>query len=131
MTSRRSATLAGLLVLVLLTALLPGCILRRRHVGRPLPDDGALQAALVIGTSTKAQALHLLGAPHAVRRQFDGDLLLWQRLFEQSESLVLIPLITFYLETEGSSRSDRLALLFDHAGVLSGVGLERDILSGR
>jgi predicted small secreted protein len=107
-------------------ASLPGCIQTRRDVGRGFPEDAELARMLEVGVSTKAEVLHSLGAPVSIRRQFDGDLLLWHRLHEESESLVLIPVVTFYLDTEGSARSDRLALLFGHDGVLAGIGIERD-----
>jgi outer membrane protein assembly factor BamE (lipoprotein component of BamABCDE complex) len=120
-TSVLSCVLLGVVL-----ASLPACIQTRRDVGRGFPGDAELAQLLELGVSTKAQVLDTLGAPVSIRRQFDGDLLLWHRLHEESESLVLIPVITFYLDTEGSSRSDRLALLFDHDGVLAGIGIERD-----
>ncbi|RKY20747.1 MAG: hypothetical protein DRQ55_06640 [Planctomycetota bacterium] len=116
-----------LLVLVLALVASPACVFIRRDVGRPFPDDQQLETRLQLNLTTKAEALGWLGAPVSVRQQFDGDLLIWHRSFEHSESIVIIPLITFYLDTEGAALNDRLALLFDHDGVLTGIGLEREV----
>ena len=105
--------------LALLLLLLPGCFLTRHETGPALPDD---LSAFVVGTSTKADALALLGPPHVVRRQFDGDLYLWINRRSHSEGYLLIPFIPVYSSTEGESRDDIIALLFDHRGRLAGLG---------
>ncbi len=101
-----------------------GCTIVHRSAGAPLPDG---VGKLEIGRTTKAQALASLGPPASVRRQFDGDLMFWRRDELNSETLLLIPLIPIYERTTGHSDTDTLALLFDHAGLLAGVGERRDI----
>lgn len=101
-----------------------GCTIVHRTSGRPLPEGAS---SLEIGRTTKAEALAALGPPASVRRQFDGDLLFWRRDELNSETLLLIPLIPIYESTKGHSDTDVLALLFDHAGVLAGMGERQDI----
>lgn len=111
-------------VLPVLLLLLGGCTIVHQTSGRPLPDARAL---LAVGRSTKAEALAALGPPFSVRRQFDGELLLWRRDELHSERLLLIPLFPIYERTDGHADSDMLALLFDRAGLLAGIGDRRDI----
>lgn len=114
-------TLRLLLPLLLISA---SCTVARQTIGRQLPaalDD------LQIGISTKADALALLGPPASVRRQFDGDLLFYRRDVVNSWGILLVPLLPIYSHWEGEASSDILALLFDHRGVLAGIGLTRDI----
>lgn len=109
--------------LLLLAALaLPACAIRDSRSGG-LPPDAS---ALVVGRTTKAEALALLGPPHVVRRQFDGDLLVWRADRAHSERLLLVPFVPLYEDFEGEARTDLLALLFDRSGVLAGVGQRRD-----
>lgn len=101
-----------------------GCSIRHITSGPPLPDVVSLQP----GVSTKGEALAALGAPHVVRRQHDGDLLIWQRTDSYTTLLRVVPYLVIYERTRGDQRQDQLALLFDAHGVLSGVGETRDIV---
>ena len=109
--------------LLALSLLVPACSIRHISSGPPLPDT----AQLVPGETTKAQALEWLGAPHVVRRQYDGDLLVWQRTDSHTTFLQLVPFVVLYERTRGDLRLDQLALLFDESGVLAGFGESRDI----
>jgi hypothetical protein len=100
-----------------------GCSITHTTAGRALPATGGLS----VGRTTKAEALALLGAPVSVRRQFDGDLLLWSRRASYGTRLRLVPFLPLYEESDGHAEEDVLALLFDHAGVLAGFGVQRDI----
>jgi hypothetical protein len=113
----RAAVLLALLAL-------PGCFIRDTSVGIPLPPH---YDQLEVGVTTRGEALRIVGAPHTVRRQSDGDLYLYGRVHDYSERLQLIPFITFYERTEGQIYSDRLVLFFDGAGILQGVGVEKEI----
>ncbi|MHC5210511.1 MAG: hypothetical protein ACYTG2_07330 [Planctomycetota bacterium] len=110
---------AGLAACVLLSA----CSITHTSAGRPLPGTEGLE----VGRTTKAEALVLLGAPLSVRRQFDGDLLLWTRLEAHGTRLRLVPFLPLYEKSDGRSEQDVLALLFGHDGILAGVGVQRDI----
>lgn len=96
----------------------PGCRITRFEAGRVVPDTGALQ----VGVSTKADVMAALGPPLEVRRQFDGDLFIYRRVLSQSRQLLLFPLLPFYADQRGSSRSEQVTLLFDERGLLAGVG---------
>jgi hypothetical protein len=112
---------AALLLGVALAA--GGCSITHTTAGRELPATSALEP----GRTTKAQALALLGAPLSVRRQFDGDLLLWSRRVAHGTRLSLVPFLPLYERSDGHAEEDVLALLFDHDGVLVGFGVQRDI----
>lgn len=113
----------ALALLATVTLLAGGCTLTYREVGVPVPDpDG-----LVVGVSTTADALRSLGPPRLVRRQFDGDLYTWRRTHTRERSLTLFPVyVRAFFYADADSRRDELALLFDHEGVLRGVGLRRE-----
>lgn len=116
----RCRAAAGLLLLAALAA----CTIVHETVGAAVPTD---LSALRPGETTKAQALSLLGAPDSVLRQFDGELYTWLQSDNWSERLLLVPLLPLYSRTRGAARTDRLALLFDHRGVLAAVGVQREI----
>jgi outer membrane protein assembly factor BamE (lipoprotein component of BamABCDE complex) len=117
----RRVTALCLLALMFATT---ACTISHRSSGRELPDS---IEQLSIGSTTKAQALTLLGPPVSVRRQFDGDLFFYRRDVINSWQLLLFPLAPLYAHWEGEANSDIMALLFDHRGVLAGVGVTRDI----
>lgn len=112
------------LALLLALCLLPGCFISDTSVGVPLPSA---YRQLEVGVTTKGEALRLVGAPNAVRRQSAGDLYLYGRVHDYSSRLQLIPFVTIYERTDGQVHSDRLALLFDESGILRGIGLEKEI----
>ena len=111
-----------LIALFLLAALSSACSVTHNRFGQPLPNELQL-AGLEIGVTTKAEALARLGAPVSLRRQFDGELFVWRRSESHSSRLLLIPLFPIYETAKGRGGSDRLALLFDQEGILSGIGL--------
>ncbi len=110
------------MLLLLALPAAPACSIRDTRSGG-LP---AGTAGLQVGRTTKAEALALLGPPHVVRRQFDGDLLVWRADRAHVERLLLVPYVPLYETVDGASRTELLALLFDRDGVLAGVGEDRD-----
>ena len=112
------------LVAALAALILPGCFIFHSTSGQPMSFE---QPELEIGLTTKAEALAILGPPRSIRRQFDGDLFFYSLDDDSSARLLLIPFVPLYSRTRGTSRRDSLALLFDKHGVLSGVGVQRDI----
>ena len=111
--------LAALLVL----GLVSGCAFTFTEVGTGVPGPDGLE----IGLSTKADVLAALGPPVLVRRQFDGELYTWRRTKSRRRSLTLLPIyVKAFFYSDSESRRDDLSLLFDHEGVLRGVGLRRE-----
>jgi hypothetical protein len=109
---RRSAALVALLWL-------SGCTWTYTETGIPLPQ----REMLAIGRTTKPEALAVLGPPHLVRRQFDGDLYTWRRTTGRERSLTLLPVyVKLFHYSNGESRRDDLSLLFDREGILRGAG---------
>ena len=107
------------LAVLALASLLSGCTIVHTEVGVPVPTTEGLR----VGRTTKAQALANLGPPRLVRRQFYGDLYTWRRTKGRRRSLTLLPIyVRAFFYSDAESRRDELSLLFDHEGVLRGVG---------
>lgn len=107
--------IAGLLALLSLA----GCSWTYTEIGTALPESDGLE----IGRTTKPEALAVLGPPHLVRRQFDGDLYTWRRTTSRNRSFTLLPVyVKLFHYSNGESRRDDLSLLFDREGVLRGAG---------
>ncbi|MCB9899353.1 MAG: hypothetical protein H6825_15210 [Planctomycetes bacterium] len=121
--TRACASRAAVALLLLALA---GCSIHHTTVGLPLPSVDGLR----IGESTKADVLAVLGAPNSLRRQYDGDMFLYRRSDTDSRLLRLIPYLVIYERTRATLRDDRIAVLFDARGVLSGIGVEREIPEG-
>ena len=107
------------LLLALSPLLLAACALSYRTVGDPLPNG---RDHLVVGTTTKAQTLQILGPPISVQRQFDGELLVYRQEKRSSRSLTLIPFIPIFYYSDGEGLRNDLTLLFDKDAVLRGIG---------
>lgn len=108
---------------LLCVALLSGCAFTNSEIGVPLPSA----AGLVVGTTTKPEALAALGPPRLVRRQFDGDLYTWRQTKSRTRSITLFPMyVKAFFYSSGESRRDDLSLFFDREGILRGVGLRRE-----
>jgi len=108
----------------LLLLLAVGCTVAHETSGRPIP---ASLDALQVGYTTKAEALSMLGPPVSVRRQFDGDLFFYKRDVVESWGILFVPLLPLYFHWEGAANSDIMTLLFNHDGVLAGLGVTRGI----
>ena len=99
--------------------LLCGCSLSYTEIGIPVPEADGLE----IGRTTKSHVLEALGPPRLVRRQFDGELYTWRRTKGRRRSLEILPIfVKAFFYSDGESRRDELSLLFDHEGVLQGIG---------
>ena len=110
---------------LLLAALvaLSGCTLTYEEIGTGVPDPHNL----VVGRSTKLEVLEALGPPRLIRRQFDGDLYTWRRVTVRERSLTLLPVyVRAFYYADRESRRDDLSLLFDHEGILRGIGLRKE-----
>jgi hypothetical protein len=89
------------------------------EVGRGVPDTDGLE----IGVSTTTDALEQLGPPRIVRKQFDGELFTYRRIERKGRSLTILPRFVKILHVAGGEQlSDDVSLLFDHEGVLRGIG---------
>ncbi len=106
-----------------LLLLLSGCAFTTAEIGGPLPSA----EGLVVGSTTKPEALSALGPPRLVQRQFDGDLYTWRRIRTRSRSITILPVyVKAFYYSSGESRRDDLSLFFDREGILRGVGLRRE-----
>ena len=103
------------LIAALLLALLPGCFLARDTLNDPLPP-GRL-AALEPGVTTAEQAAQVLGAPADVVQLGHRSAWRYEYAVEKRAGLFLVVVGLFNSDT----RSDRVWLFFDEAGVLSHV----------
>ena len=118
---------ARLLALLLAAALSSGCIIARIYVGNELPPIP--EEKLVPGTTTKAEVLRDFGPPDRLVRQYEGDVFVYAHLQRNVTGLLIEePVIThafLFSYTKEEEKSDRLVVMFDRSGVLTGVGFKR------
>jgi hypothetical protein len=104
-----------------------GCIITREYLGNEIPvvADGEL----VPGITTKADVLRNVGPPDRIARQYDGDVFVYAYIRRNENSLILsepvITHLTFFQYIKEQEKSDRLVVMFDRAGVLVSVGLQK------
>jgi hypothetical protein len=119
---RRAA--ASALALALLAAA-PGCTVNRFYIGSKLPIE-SMDGVLQVGTTTKAQVLATLGAPDEFLRQLDGDVFVYRYLRVNSQQIKIeepIRSTDLYTYKRVDERSDRVVVMFDRNGLVSGVGV--------
>jgi hypothetical protein len=104
-----------------------GCTIVRTYVGNELP--AVADGQLVPGTTTKAEVLRDLGPPDRLVRQYEGDVFVYAYVRRNESSIELEePVITrlrIFSYTKEEEKSDRLVVLFDRSGVVTGVGFRR------
>jgi len=108
--------------MVLLTS---GCTVARYYKDVPLRGD---PAGLVEGESTKSDVLRLFGPPQQITHQSDGDAFVYAYEQENYSSFrVQDPItgINWFTYTRQFDNHDRLVVLFDFAGVVRGVAIDR------
>lgn len=118
--------LAPLAVLAAL-ALCSGCTITRLYGGQHLRGD---PAQLVQGQSTRSDVLKLLGPPDAIEHQVWGDAFVYNYRQVNSASITIDdPFFTgqtLFSFGRTFDNSDRVIVLFDFEGVVSGVAADRD-----
>lgn len=106
---------------------LAGCTIGRQYIGSELPRDP--QVVLEVGKSTKADALRELGPPERLVRQYDGDVFVYAFVRRNSSSFAIeepvLTNLTIFAWSKTQEKSDRLVLIFDRDGVLTGYGYRR------
>lgn len=103
------------------------CTIERTYVGNELNTvpDGRVE----VGRTSKAEILELFGPPDRILRQYEGDVFVYAYIRRNSTTFALEDptftnlMIFTYQKTQ--EKSDRLVVLFDRAGVLSGIGFRR------
>ena len=114
---------AALLGVALLAA---GCRVIRLSVGSELRADPAM---LKVGQSTIAQVLEAFGAPEHIQRQSRGDVFIYRYLRRDTRTVnIEEPVVTnteLYTYTTIREDSDRLVVLFDDQGIVTGYGYQR------
>jgi len=120
---RCARALATLAALVLASA----CTLVRTYSGNELPP--AIDAQIEAGRSTKADVLRDLGPPDRLVRQYDGDVFVYAYIRRNADTLELSEPVftglTLFSYTRTQEKSDRMVVLFDRNGVVTGVGFRR------
>ena len=104
-----------------------GCTLIRTYSGNELPPQ--IEQQIALGRSTKADVLHDLGPPDRLVRQYEGDVFVYAFIRRNESSLELTEPVfthmTFFSYTKTQERSDRMVVLFDRNGIVTGVGFKR------
>ena len=118
---------ARALVAAAALALSPGCLIARTYVGNEVAADS--ERKLVPGTTTKAEVLRELGPPDRLVRQYEGDVFVYAYVRKNTETFELSEPVFTHLRvfsyTKDEEKSDRLVVLFDRAGIVTGVGFRR------
>jgi outer membrane protein assembly factor BamE (lipoprotein component of BamABCDE complex) len=112
---------------LMLTILTGGCVIGRVYVGSEIPAE--LQDKIAVGATTKSEILRLYGPPDTVRRQYDGDLFVYQFLRRNFSSLnITEPVfthLTIFSYSRVQQKDDSLVILFDKDGVVKNFGYHR------
>jgi outer membrane protein assembly factor BamE (lipoprotein component of BamABCDE complex) len=106
-------------------SLMSGCTVARYYKDSPLRGDAS---SLVEGQSTKSDVLRLFGPPVLITHQTDGDTFVYAYERENYSSFhVQDPItgINWFTYTRQLDNHDRLVVLFDFAGVVRGIAVDR------
>jgi hypothetical protein len=120
---RCTRLLAPLVALALASA----CTFVRTYSGNELAPgvDDRIEA----GRSTKADVLRDLGPPDRLVRQYDGDVFVYAYIRRNVDTLELsepvFTHLTIFSYTRTQEKSDRMVVLFDRNGTVTGVGFRR------
>ena len=107
-------------------ALLDGCTIARWYSGVPLRAEPTV---LVQGHSTKSEVLQIFGPPTQITHQTDGDTFVYAYDRWNYSSLSIAEPFTgqrIFTYTRGFNNRDRLVVLFDYGGVVSGVAVQHE-----
>jgi outer membrane protein assembly factor BamE (lipoprotein component of BamABCDE complex) len=114
-------------VIALAVALASACTIQRAYLGNQFGE--VPEGSAVVGQTTKGEILQLLGPPDRILRQYDGDVFVYAYVRRNSTTLALEePVITnlmIFTYQKSQEKSDRLVVLFDRGGVLTGYGFRR------
>lgn len=120
---RSARSLAALAALALASA----CTLVRTYSGNELPP--AIDEQVVAGRSTKAEVLRDLGPPDRLVRQYDGDVFVYAYIRRNMDTLELsepvFTHLTIFSYTRTQEMSDRMVVIFDRNGIVTGIGFRR------
>lgn len=115
------------LKVALALTLVSACTIQRAYLGNavnPMPDGTA-----VVGQTTKREILEVLGPPDKILRQYDGDVFVYAYVRRNETSITIeepvITNLTIFSYEKSQEKSDRMVVLFDRSGVLSGFGFRR------
>ena len=118
-------TRAGLAAAAL--ALSSACTIVRTYSGNELAQGVDVQ--IVAGRSTKADVLRDIGPPDRLVRQYDGDVFVYAYIRRNVNTLELTEPVftglTVFSYTRTQEKSDRMVVLFDRNGTVTGVGFRR------
>ena len=118
-------TRAGLAAAAL--ALASACTIVRTYSGNELAQGVDVQ--IVAGRSTKADVLRDIGPPDRLVRQYDGDVFVYAYIRRNVNTLELTEPVftglTVFSYTRTQEKSDRMVVLFDRNGTVTGVGFRR------
>jgi len=109
---------------VALALLAAGCTVGRYYTGVPLRNE---PAAIVEGQSTRGDVLRLFGPPDQIMQYGAGDAFVYAYEQQNYSSLrVQDPIVrfTWFTYTRTLSQRDRLVVLFDLRGVVTGVSID-------
>jgi outer membrane protein assembly factor BamE (lipoprotein component of BamABCDE complex) len=115
-------------VIVCVLILFSACTtMRKTYVGHPVeidPDD-----VITRGSTNKGEVLGILGPPTRILRQYDGDLFVYEYIYEKGFKIVIEePVITdikLFTYIKNDEKRDLLVILFNKQGVVVNYGISR------
>ena len=122
-----SSSRLAVLILALPLALASACTIERTYVGNEVSvvPDGRV----VVGKTNKAEILELFGPPDRILRQYEGDVFVYAYIRRNSTTFALedptITNIMIFTYHKSQEKSDRLVVLFDREGLVTGIGFRR------
>ena len=116
--------LAILAILVLFSAC---TTLKRSYVGHPVEVNP--NEAIIKGKTNKGEVLSIFGPPTKVMRQYDGDLFVYEYVYDKGVKFVIEePIITgvqLFTYVKDDEKRDLLVILFDKQGIVVNYGISR------
>jgi outer membrane protein assembly factor BamE (lipoprotein component of BamABCDE complex) len=106
--------LAGIIVILVL-ALTPGCVVSRATIGEPLHEDAI--AAIKKGTTTMAEVVSLIGSPDRIVRGYDREIFHYYYYDGKSPAMLLLLLNFIRMDV----KSDNLYVFFNRDGIVEEV----------
>lgn len=121
------STNSKIIILVILLVFSACTTIKRSYVGNPVEVNP--HEAITKGKTNKGEILSLFGPPTRVMRQYDGDLFVYEYIYEKGFKFAIEePVITgakLFTYIKNDEKRDLLVILFDKQGVVVNYGISR------
>lgn len=108
-------TLRGVILFLVLSLVLQGCVISRGRVGNPIDEHNLQQ--IQKGVTHREQVVELLGAPDRINQAPDRDIFQYYYFDAKSPALILLIFNLITLNV----KSDNLYIFLDKQGVVQDI----------